>query len=62
MVEGSTRGRPASWVAVAAIIIGFIIGGLGLVASSWLIFWIGAAVAVVGGIFGLATGIMSDVH
>lgn len=62
MVEASTRGRPTSWVAVAVIILGFIIGGLGLVFGSWLAFWLGAVVAVLGGVFGAVTGIMEDVH
>jgi hypothetical protein len=61
MVEGSTRGRPTSWIAVAIIIVGFAIGCLGLVLDNWLL-WVGVALFAAGGIFGLATGIMSDVH
>ncbi|MDP9395594.1 MAG: hypothetical protein M3Q27_15655 [Actinomycetota bacterium] len=62
MVEGSTRGRATSWIAVVVIIAGFILGGVGIiVASAWLA-WLGVIVIVVGGIFGLATGIMKDVH
>lgn len=62
MVEGSTRGRPTSWAAVAAIILGFIVGGLGLILMTMWLLWLGVAVVVAGGIFGLATGIMRDVH
>lgn len=54
-------GRPTSWVAVTVIIVGFTIGGLGLVLGpTWWLFWAGVGVTVVGGIFGLATGIMDD--
>jgi hypothetical protein len=62
MVEASPRGRPTSWIAAAVVIAGFIIAGLGLVFTSWLVFWLGAAVVVLGGVFGAATGIMNDVH
>ncbi len=62
MVEGSTRGRPTSWAAVAVIITGFVVGGVGIVLASGWVAWIGVALIVIGGIFGLATGIMKDVH
>lgn len=63
MVEASTRGRPISWAVVAVILIGFIIGGLGLVfGPTWWLFWVGAIIVVVGTAVGWATGIMEDVH
>jgi hypothetical protein len=44
------------------MIAGFAIGGLGLVAGpSWPTFWVGAAIVAVGGVFGLAVGILGDV-
>ena len=55
------HGRPASWVAVTVIIIGFVIGGIALpVGPNWVLFSIGAAIVVVGGIMGAATRIMDD--
>ena len=55
------HGRPASWVAVTVIIIGFVIGGIALpVGPNWVLFWVGVAIVVVGGIMGAATRIMDD--
>ena len=55
------HGRPVSWVAVTTIIIGFLLGGVGLVTGpTWWLVWAGGAVVVVGGILGLATGIVND--
>ncbi len=34
---------PAAWTGVTIILVGFVVGGIGLVASSWLTFWIGVA-------------------
>ena len=62
MVEGSTRGRPTSWLAVLGIILGFIVGGVGVAATTLWVVILGAVIIVVAGIFGLATGIMDDVH
>ena len=60
MAEHMT-GRTTSWVAVLVIVIGFIVGGIGLIVGpSWPLFWVGAGVAIIGGIFALATGIMDD--
>lgn len=54
-------GRMTSWVAVAVILAGFIVGGLGLVfGPNWVMFWVGVGVVVVGGIYALAVGIMDD--
>ncbi len=62
--HGSTTGRATSWIAVALVILGFILGGVGLIVLTsvpWLL-WVGVALAVGGLIFGFATGIMDDVH
>jgi hypothetical protein len=59
---GSHAGRPTSWIAVTAMIVGFAIGGFGLMTGpSWLIFCIGAVIVALGGAFGLAVGILGDV-
>ena len=50
-----------SWVAVTIIIIGFIIGGIALpVGPSWVLFWVGAALVVLGSIFAASVRIMDD--
>jgi hypothetical protein len=43
------------------MIIGFVIGGLALVTGpSWPLFWVGVAIAALGGVLALAVGIFSD--
>ena len=37
----------AAWVGSLIALIGFIIGGLGLVFGSWTVFWIGGALLIV---------------
>jgi hypothetical protein len=55
------HGRTVSWVAVSIMLVGFIIGGVGLIAGpTWWLVWAGGAVVVVGGILALATGIFND--
>ena len=55
------HGRPVSWVAVTLIIVGFIIGGIALpIGPTWVLFWIGAAIVVVGAIFAASIKIMDD--
>ena len=42
-------GSPMSWVAVAVITVGFIVGGVALVPHpTWWAFWLGVGIAVVG--------------
>jgi hypothetical protein len=55
------HGRTVSWVAVAAITIAFIVGGLALVfGPTWWLFWGAVALAAVGGLLALATNIFED--
>jgi hypothetical protein len=60
--HGST---PAAWIAVAIVLVAFVVGGLGLVLENMLVFWIGVALAPIGGIVGLVlskTRLGNDVH
>jgi len=42
-------GKPMSWVAVAVITVGFIVGGVAMVPRpTWWAFWLGVGIAVVG--------------
>ncbi|MEV4673744.1 MULTISPECIES: HGxxPAAW family protein [Actinomadura] len=62
MSTGSHAGRPKSWVAVAIIFVGFVVGGVGItMGPDWIVFGVGAAITVVGGIVALAVDIMTDV-
>ena len=38
---------PAAWTAVAIALAGFVVGGIGLMADSLVVFWIGVALAPV---------------
>ncbi len=61
----SFHGRTVSWVAVAIMVVGFVVGGLGLVLGGhggpvWWLFWAGAGVAVLGLLVSLATNMFED--
>jgi hypothetical protein len=45
-------GRPISWVGVTVTCVGFVVGGVGFFFHPviWWLFWVGVAIAVVGGI------------
>jgi hypothetical protein len=61
MAQTGHAGSPKSWVAVGIMLLGFLLGGIALVIGpAWWLFWLGAAVVVAGGIFGLAVGIVND--
>ena len=44
---------PAAWTGVGIVLVGFVVAGLGLVLTSWPLFWVGVALGPVGGIVGL---------
>jgi hypothetical protein len=55
------HGRTSSWVTVTVIMIGFLVGGLGLVfGPMWVLFWVGLGLAVVGTMLAGAVHIMDD--
>ena len=43
---------PAAWTGVALILVGFAVGGIGLILDNWLVFWIGVAFVPIGMIVG----------
>ncbi|TYB41785.1 HGxxPAAW family protein [Actinomadura chibensis] len=62
MSTGSHAGRPKSWVAVAIIFVGFVVGGFGItLGPDWVVFGVGAGIAALGAIIALAVDIMTDV-
>jgi hypothetical protein len=55
------HGRTVSWVEVGLMLVGFMVGGTGLITGpTWWLVWTGGAVVALGGILGLATGIFND--
>lgn len=44
---------PAAWTGVTLMLIGFVVGGIGLVVSSMLLFWVGVALQPVGLVAGM---------
>jgi hypothetical protein len=44
---------PAAWTAVTIVLIGFVVGGLGLVVDSMPMFWVGVALGPIGIIVGV---------
>jgi hypothetical protein len=63
-MSASHGNTPAAWIGVSVVLAGFIIGGVGLVMESMLVFWIGVAFLPVGALVGMAlgkTGLGSDV-
>lgn len=49
---------PAAWATVVIIVIAFIVGTLGVILANWVMFWIGAALVVIGAIVGKILGMM----
>ena len=43
---------PAAWTAVLLILVGFTVGGIGLVIDSMATFWVGVALCPIGAIAG----------
>jgi hypothetical protein len=59
--RGNFGGRPASWVAVSIIIVGFIVSGVAMVPRpTWWVFWLGGGIVVIGGIMATAGHIFDD--
>ena len=60
-VHEAQHGRPTSWATTCIVVIGFILGGIALcVGPAWWLFWTGAAIVVIGAIFGAAVRIFDD--
>ena len=43
---------PAAWTGVMIILVGFVVGGIGLVIDNWTMFWVGVALLPIGAIVG----------
>ncbi|GAA3759835.1 fatty acid desaturase [Spinactinospora alkalitolerans] len=56
------RGRQASWVAVAFLLVGFVLAGLSLaLGPAWWLLGVGVAAMVIGGILCAVSDIFTDV-
>ncbi len=49
---------PAAWTGVAIVLLGFVVGGLGLVLENMPMFFAGVALGPIGGIVGYVMGKM----
>ena len=51
-MSASHGNTPAAWIAVAVGLLGFLIGSVAMMLSpiNWIVFWVGVAVTVVGGL------------
>jgi hypothetical protein len=58
------HGRTVSWVAVSIVMVGFLVGGVGLMFGSagptWWLFWTGVGVSVLGLLLAAAANIFED--
>lgn len=43
---------PAAWTAVCVALVGFMVGAVGLVADSYLVFWVGVGLLAVAAVVG----------
>jgi hypothetical protein len=43
---------PAAWTGVLVILVGFVVGGIGLVIHSWPVFWVGVVIGLLGPVVG----------
>lgn len=49
---------PAAWTGVTLMLLGFVIGGVGLVIANMLLFWVGVALQPIGIIVGKIMAMM----
>lgn len=57
---GHIAARPVSWVVVLLVCVGFLVAGIGLIAATPWVFWVGAGVVAAGTILGGVTHAMAD--
>mgnify|MGYP007062766535 FL=1 len=50
--QGHHGSTPAAWTTVAIITIAFFVGTLAVIIGNWQMFWVGAALVVVGAVVG----------
>ena len=60
--EQTSSHRTSSWIAVVAMIVASVILGFAFVMKSIPLGVLGGVLFIAGGVFGLARGIMEDVH
>ena len=49
---------PAAWTGVTIMLLGFVLGGIGLVLGSWALFWVGVALQPIGVVVGKIMAMM----
>ncbi len=58
MAEHHHGSTPAAWTAVTLILLGFCVGGAGLVLGTWTVFWVGVALVLVACVVGKLMQVM----
>jgi hypothetical protein len=49
---------PAAWTGVIVLLVAFVVAGVGLMAGSWVTFWVGVIIGVVGVLAGMVVSKM----
>jgi hypothetical protein len=52
MAESHHGNTPAAWTAVSVALVGFLVGGVGLVVDNYVVFWTGVGILVLAGVVG----------
>jgi hypothetical protein len=52
MAEAHHGNTPAAWTAVSVALLAFLVGAVGLVVDSYLVFWIGVGILAVSAVVG----------
>lgn len=52
MANAHHGNTPAAWTAVCVALVAFLVGAVGLVADSYLVFWVGVGLLVVAAVVG----------
>ncbi len=52
MAQAHHGNTPAAWTAVCLALVAFLVGGVGLMVGTWLVFWLGVALLAVSVVVG----------
>ncbi|MGI8700988.1 MAG: HGxxPAAW family protein [Nocardioidaceae bacterium] len=52
MAQAHHGNTPAAWTAVSLALVAFVVGGVGLMVGTWLVFWLGVALLAVAAVVG----------
>lgn len=52
MAQAHHGNTPAAWTAVCLALVAFVVGGVGLMVGTWLVFWLGVALLAMAAVVG----------